>query len=175
MFATWKSVSSIFHTMSVNHHKLNKKSCNFIISYINLWLGHARCWINFNKKSNWIEVFMVIDLMTGKIRGYFILWTKHWLYYMTCWGWAEILIERFECVGFPCSPFPCWYCLITDHYLGLMILHRWPKNLNQHPLTSHMLLTSVFLLGSWKENACNTIKMYHLRKLSTWNWSMYKT
>lgn len=59
MYATWKSASSIFHTMSVNHHKLNKKSCNFIISYINLWIG----------------VFMVIGLMTGKIRGYFICLT----------------------------------------------------------------------------------------------------
>lgn len=75
MCATWKSASSIFHTMSVNHHKLNKKSCNFIISYINLWLGHARYWIYFYKKRNWIGVFMVIDLMTGKIGGYFIYLT----------------------------------------------------------------------------------------------------
>lgn len=72
MCVIWKLVSFIFYIMLVNYYKFNKKSCNFIILYINFWFGYVRYWIYFYKKRNWIGVFMVIDLMIGKIRGYFI-------------------------------------------------------------------------------------------------------
>lgn len=119
MCATWKSASSTFHTMSVNHHKLNKKSCNFIISYINLWLGHARYWIFFYKKRNWIGVFMVIDLMTGKIRGYFI--------YLTI-AMDKALIILHDMLGLSWNiDWKVWMCRLSLFTISMLVLfNHWP-------------------------------------------------